>query len=58
MIYELWFLNGKDIDNNMVLQHRELCKNGKLLNPDGRSYRVTRTAGIWFGKIRKRFVSI
>jgi hypothetical protein len=50
-------LNGKDIDNNMVLQQRELCKNGKLLNPDGRSYRVTRTAGIWFVKIRKRFVS-
>jgi hypothetical protein len=50
-------LNGKDIDNYMVLQHRELCKNEKLLNPDGRSYRVTRTAGIGYRKIRKRFVT-
>jgi hypothetical protein len=40
----------KGIDNKMVLQHLDFRENGILPNPDGRSYRVTRTAGIWFRK--------
>lgn len=56
-IMEFYFLNGKDIDNKMVLQHLDFRENGLLPNPDGRSYRVTRTAGIRFSKTRKRFVS-
>lgn len=42
----------KGIDNKMVLQHLDFRENGILPNPDGRSYRVTRTAGKWF---RKRY---
>lgn len=43
-INELWFLNGKDIDNKIVLQHLDFRDNRKYFNSDGRSYRVTRTA--------------